>query len=349
MVSVVECAQAEASSLNRQVTNMIRSRILIAGAGSIGRKHLANLHGMNIGDLAVCDPDKERAYAGAGQELPVFTDFHGALEQFQPSAVFVCSPPIFHVEQTLAAIHSGADVFMEKPVSNSMDKVHDLIAAAEACGRVVQVGYNLRFDPGVRRLKDIVERETIGRVLWARAEVGHYLPNWRPWQDYRLSYTGRKELGGGVILDLSHEMDYLTWILGDPIQILCMSAHTGTLAVDVEDSASILLRFRSGAHADLHMDCLQRSRTRICKLVGEKGTAQWDAVTSELRVWVDGKEHVASCASDPNDSYVAEVRHFLECVERRSTPLVDLKHAIRVLELCLIAQASSEPVAVEDS
>jgi predicted dehydrogenase len=315
-------------------------KALVAGCGSIGQRHLRNLRTLGIERLSAYDPDPARV-ASVVAELLVqgFPSFDQALEEFQPNLVFVCSPPCFHVDQAVQAIRKGADVFIEKPLSDSLDQVTKLIDAAEAYGRIAQVGYNLRFHPGMNRLKQIVIDGIIGPILWARAEVGHYLPNWRPWQDYRQSYTAQRHLGGGVIFDLSHEIDYITWMLGDPVQLLCLASHTSSLALDVEDSASILLRFPSGAHADLHMDCIQRRLTRVCKLVGENGTVHLDAVTGVLNVLrADGGEDAENWSSDPNDSYIAEVRHFLECVRRRSAPLVNLKQAARVVELCLMAR-----------
>ena len=142
-----------------------------------------------------------------------------------------------------------------------------------------------------------------------------------------------------MIFDLSHEIDYITWMLGHPVQLLCIASHASNLTIDVEDSASILLRFPSGAHADLHMDCIQRKLTRVCKLVGESGTVHWDAVEGVVKVLrADSGEDVVNCPSDNNDSYIAELQHFLDCAQRRSTPLVNLKQAARVIELCMMAR-----------
>jgi predicted dehydrogenase len=110
------------------------------------------------------------------------------------------------------------------------------------------------------------------------------------------------------------------------------------------------LRFPSGAHADLHMDCIQRKLMRVCKLVGEGGTVHWDAVEGVVRLQrADGGEDITNCASDNNDSYLAELQHFLDCVERRSMPLVSLKQAARIVELCLMARDTQNvPVGVRE-
>jgi predicted dehydrogenase len=324
--------------------SQIAATVLVVGCGSIGRRHLRNLRKLEIGELVVCDPDPERVRPLV-EELAVrpFDDVDHALGEVKPSLVFVCSPPVFHLEQATAAIRSGADTFIEKPLSHSSEGMAGLLELVSQTDRIVQVGYNLRFHPGVRALKNIVDNGAIGRILWARAEVGHYLPNWRPWQDYRESYTARRELGGGVIFDLSHEIDYVTWMLGDPVQVLAMAGRVSGLTCDVEDSATLLLRFASGIHADVHMDCLQRLTTRVCKLVGEKGTATWDAIAGAVRIeWPKRAPEIISCAADANESYVAEVRHFIDCVATRSTPLIDVRQAARVVEICETALVQDE-------
>jgi predicted dehydrogenase len=320
-------------------------KILVAGSGSIGRRHMRNLRSLVVSEIAACDPDPERlAPMVAELKIHPFGDFEQGIETFRPDAVLVCTPPSFHLAQARQAIAAGAHVFIEKPLSHSMDGVKALLGEARARDRVLQVGYNLRFHPAIRKLKQIVEEKALGRILWARAEVGQYLPDWRPWQDYRQSYTARRELGGGIILDASHEIDYLLWFFGEPIEVLCMASTVSQLAVNVEDSASLLLRFASGCHADLHLDFVQRVPSRSCKLVGEEGTAIWeegDAVSVRLLRPAKQPEDF-HYDFDDNEMYVAELKQFLNCIETGQSPLVNGEQAAQVLEWALAARAAAE-------
>jgi predicted dehydrogenase len=222
--------------MNAALVPYAQCSVLVAGAGSIGRRHLANLQKLGCRRLAAADPDAGRLQSAVEQiSVESFRDFDEALSNFKPDVVFVCTPPVLHVEQALRALRSGADVFIEKPLSNRLEGVSELKAEAGKHGRVVQVGYNLRFNPGIRMLKQFVEEGVAGRILWARAEVAQYLPDWRPWQDYRQSYTARQELGGGIILDASHEIDYVLWLLGPPRELTCMAGKVSGLEVNVED------------------------------------------------------------------------------------------------------------------
>lgn len=306
---------------------------------------MRNLRSLGVREIAACDPDPERL-APMISELGIHpsSDFEQALQTVRPDAVLVCTPPSFHLTQARQAIAAGAHVFIEKPLSHSMEGVKALLSEARARSRVVQVGYNLRFHPAIRKLKQIVEENTLGRILWTRAEVGQYLPDWRPWQDYRQSYTARRELGGGIILDASHEIDYLLWFFGEAIEVLCMASTVSQLAVNVEDSASLLLRFASGSHADLHLDFVQRVPSRSCKLVGEEGTAIWeDGDAAGVRVLRPGQDpEVFQYDLKDNDMYVAELKEFFNCIETGRLPLVEGEQAARVLRCALTARSAAE-------
>jgi len=317
--------------------------VLVAGAGSIGSRHLGNLQTLGCRRLAAADPDAGRLQSAVDEfSVASFPDFEQALSNLKPDVVFVCTPPVLHVEQALRALQSGADVFIEKPLSNRLEGVSELKAEAGKHGRVVQVGYNLRFNPGIRMLKQLVEEGVAGRILWARAEVAQYLPDWRPWQDYRQSYTARHELGGGIILDASHEIDYVLWLLGPPRELTCMAGRVSGLEVNVEDCATILLRLRSGAQADVHMDFAQRTTSRSCVLAGECARLEWEHAQNQVRIIRPEKEpEIIKYEGESNQMYVAEVEEFFSCVHRRATESRSLNEAELTLQVALAALTSS--------
>jgi predicted dehydrogenase len=325
-----------------------RSAVLVVGAGSIGARHLRNLRDLRLRDLSVCDADSARVQAMSA-ELGTrgFAELSEALRVARPEAVLICTPPALHARQALEAVRAGADVFIEKPLSDGLEGLDELAREAEAAGRVAQVGYNWRFEAGLRRIKVLLEQGTIGRVRWAHAEFGQYLPDWRPRLDYRRSYTASRRLGGGILLDGSHELDTILWLLdaGAPTAIRCLAGKVSDLDLDVEDCATVLLRFADGAQADIHLDCVQRAYSRGCRLIGEQGTIRWDYPTRRIEVYTTatGAWDVSSYAQDLNELYVEELREFLACVATRRRPTVDLAQARRVLEIVCEAKASAEP------
>jgi predicted dehydrogenase len=318
-------------------------RVLVVGCGSIGRRHASNLRALGVTALAACDPDPQRReHFETEWRVPTFADVETGMTGFIPNVVFVCSPPVFHVAQALQAVAVGAHVFIEKPLSDRSAGVGELIQQTKSAGRVVQVGYNLRFHPGLRKLKALLEEGAIGRVLWARLEAAQYLPDWRPWQDYTQSYTARRQLGGGILLDGSHEIDYALWFFGEPSEVLCLSGKVSRLSVDVEDCATVLLRFASGAQADIHLDFVQRCYARSCKIVGEMGTLQWDFTqrtvemyTAESREW-----RAFPYEFSPNDMYIEEVKDFFSCIAEGKAPRVGLEQAEAVLKVVEAAKAT---------
>lgn len=326
---------------------MAYSRIksaLVAGAGSIGRRHLANLQKLGITKLAACDPSPERlAYVASEFHAECFPTPDAALEKFRPDVFLVCTPPVDHVALALQALRSGAHVFIEKPLSDRMDGLAELSDEAATRGAIVQVGYNLRFHPPIQKLKQLVDEQAVGKILWAHVEAGSYLPDWRPWQDYRKSYTARRELGGGILLDGSHEIDYVTWLFGAPQELACMAGHVSPLEVNVEDCATILMRFPNGTQADVHVDFIQRSYSRNCTLAGAEGKLHWDFTANTVQIIRPGSEvETLAFHCEVNDMYMAVLAQFLECIETGMPSRYGLADAILTLRIALAARRAAE-------
>jgi glutamate-1-semialdehyde 2,1-aminomutase/spore coat polysaccharide biosynthesis protein SpsF len=328
-----------------KISEWVGYRAMIVGCGSIGRRHARNLKGLGLRQIGFCDssPDALK-YCREELQGETFSDYGEALEIFKPEIVLICTPPVCHVEQALAALQARAHVFIEKPLSHESSGIEALIAEARHRDRIVQIGYNMRFHPGLQILKELIDSGKIGRVLWLNVEAGQYLPDWRPWQHYRESYSARQELGGGIILDGSHELDYICWLLGRPTEVTCRAEHLSSLDVDVEDSAWIYLTFPERRRAELHLDFVQRTYTRTCKVVGEAGTALWDFSVPEVR-WFSteaGSWSVIPYMFEPDDMYVAEMVHFLDSLGSRTGPMVDLEQGRDVIRVVEAAKKSSE-------
>jgi len=321
---------------------MIESAAVI-GCGSIGQRHLQNLRRLGVRQLVAVDTDERQiaAVARTLESISTFRTVDDALAR-RVQAVIIAVPPHQHVAIAQAAIAAGADVFIEKPISDTLEGVDALIREAESSGRIVAVGYNLRFHAGVARLKALVDSGAVGVPLIIRAEFGQYLPDWRPTQDYRVGYNAHRNMGGGIILDASHELDYVIWIGGPVVSVFCAAGRLSQLDIDVEDSAAITARLRSGAIAEIHVDSIQRQYVRTCKVIGENGTLFWQygSGITWLRPGSQSTEEYA-IVPDPNEMYLAELRHFLACVRRDETPLVDARIGAEVLKVAIAAHKSA--------
>ena len=304
-------------------------RFVVFGAGSIGLRHLRNARALGHAIAGVFDPDPGRragAAALAGDGALVTGDETAALA-LSADAALVCSPTHRHVEQARAAVARGWHVLVEKPLSHALDGTAALVAEAAAAHRTVLVGCNLRFLPSLM------------------LECGYYLPYWRPQTDYRRGYGAQRAMGGGIILDAIHELDYLRWLLGDPREVFCYADKLSSLEIDTEDNADLLLRFDYRAVANVHLDYLQRTYRRSCELIGEDGVIVWDYIAQTVRVY--GKEErrleafEESINTDRNAMFVEELRHFVACAETGAPPTLDAAGGRRVLEIALAAKASA--------
>lgn len=323
-------------------------RFLVCGLGSIGRRHLGNLLALGEDDVFGLDPDAAaRAQVEREHGVPVVTTLAEAWPR-RPHAVLVTTPTASHLPVAREAVERGCHVLVEKPLAHTWDGVEELVAAAEARGLVTLVGCNLRFEPGLARVKQLLDAGAIGRVVSAGIEFGSWLPDWRPWQDHRHGYAAARALGGGIVLDAIHELDYACWLLGEPVRVACLTAQVDALELETEAVAAILLAFEGGALAEVHLDYVQRTPSRTCRLIGEEGTLRWDFATGEVRLFADGAwtTFEREPAWQTNDMYLDELRHFLRCLAREEEPAQPLREGARVLELALAALAAAEEETV---
>jgi len=216
---------------------------------------------------------------------------------------------------------------------------------------VLMVGYNLRFVPSLQRFRTFVFEGVIGRVLSLRCEIGQYLPSWRPDSDYRQGVTAKRELGGGALLELSHEIDYLRWVFGDVEWVISSLSRQSGLDIDVEDSANIIIGFCSKEEegrkliGTLNLDLIRHDSTRTCLAIGENGSLRWDGLTGQVMLYREGEKvwrELFSFQHHRDDSYRAEWRHFVHCVANATSPLISGEDGLRVIEIIEAARRSSE-------
>lgn len=334
-------------------------RVLFCGLGGIGQRHLRNLrtllgkgldaHAYRVRRNREKLRDNLSIEPNADLEADYALTIHSELDQAlnaRPDAAFVCNPSSLHVPIALAVAEAGVHVFIEKPVSSSMAGLDRLMSVVRTRSLVCYVGYNLRFHPGLIRMKAFIEGKSLGNILSVDAEVGEYLPNWHQYEDYKQMYAAREDLGGGVILSQIHEMDLIYWLFGLPKSILCRGGRLSGLGIDVEDTASSLMQY-DGRHGRfpiaLRQDFVQRPPVRTFKVVGDRGVAKMDLAQNQLRLHGERGEVLEDLTFPGftrNDMFLDQARHFLECITARRHPEVDLRDGIQSLRLALAAKES---------
>ena len=313
-------------------------KFLVIGCGSIGRRHIKNLIDINAGEVIAADINQEYSkWVNENLKVKTYNDAKKALTSENPDAVLICTHPSSHIKLAMLAAENNAHVFIEKPISNSLDGIGDLLKEIKRGNLKSMVGYNLRFNKGLQKIKKIIENETLGKTLYSRIIFGQYLPEWRPWQDYRESYTARKEMGGGIILDGSHEVDYALWLFGKVKSLVAISDKVSNLEVNVEDTSEIILQFENGVIANIHADFVRRDKRRVCEIAFEKGTVILDFISGEFRTYdAETKEWKSETINeDSNEMYVSEMRQFIEEIKNNAKSVSTIEEAMETLRICL--------------
>lgn len=323
-------------------------RVLVVGLGSIGERHL------RIARTLLPNADIRVLRRQMPDVVPKLAD--GCLvgiDQailFAPQLAVIANPAPFHIEVALALAEFGVHLLIEKPIADSLEAIPDLLALCRRRGCVLLTGYNLRFLPSLLHFRSLLNDRLIGRVISVRCETGQYLPLWRPGTDYRLSVSARRALGGGALLELSHELDYLRWIFGDVDWIQASLSRQSSLDIDTEDTAHLVIGFMPDENGrrligSVSLDCVRHDVTRTCIAIGELGSLRWNAIAGtveHLPAGVLGWKEVFLHKAQRDESYLAQWKHFLACIEGREVPLVSGQDGLEVLRIVEAARLASD-------
>jgi len=309
-------------------------KALVVGSGSIARRHLANFRQLLPDAEVGCVSASGRSLADGETTATTQLQSMAAAIAWSPDLAVVASPAPLHLEHARQLLEAGVPVLIEKPLSDSLASVQAQAPLLALHRERIEVAYNLRFLSSAQRMKTLIDDACVGRILGIRIDVGQYLPDWRPQADYRRQVSANRSLGGGVLLELSHELDYLTWLFGRFDKVFCIASNSGQLEIDVEDRADILLS-RGDLTAQVHMDFLQRRASRSCKVIGSTGTLHWDLIANRIVLeQPSGDEVLFSDPSvDRNDMYIEMLRGFIELGAGRAAPRITLADGIAVIEM----------------
>ena len=333
-------------------------KVLMVGLGSIGQRHLRNLKALLGNDLEIL------AWRSRGRQdvltdqlvvqpdvqldtfygIKVFDDLEVALRA-KPDVAFITNPTGLHMPAAIAVARAGCHLFIEKPLSHTLQGVDELLALVEAKGLIAAVGYNMRFHPALRLMKSLLDNGTIGSLLAVRFEQGEYLPGRHPYEDYRDTYTAHRALGGGLLLSQIHELDVTYWLFGMPARVFALGGHWSNLDIDVEDVTSLLLECcYDGRALPVHVqqDYVRRPPVRRYEIVGERGILVADLLRPDVQLTLAPGESTVHQFEQfqRNDMFTEELKHFLRCLRREETPAVGIREAAQSLRIAVAAKQS---------
>lgn len=340
-------------------------RVLVVGCGSIGRRHARNARALGV-ELSVCDVNLELAGLVSDElgGVPYFDNHAEAAGMANADAAIIATPSSTHVPIAMDLAQSGLNLFIEKPLSDSLKGTQELSEVVERKNLVVMMGQSFRFHEGFERVKGLLDAGEIGRVYHANLHGGWYLPDWHVHEDYRKEYAARAELGGGVILtNFSHSIDTIHWLFGPVAEVIGWKAKVGDLNIDVEDAAFCLIRTESGVVVMNSSDFLCRLPRSELTIIGSEGFIKADFTKKTIRIWraaekrfmsvpeeisegknwikilqdgvcYDSDPDVVEYSFDGNRRYRKELEYFFDQCRSGVTDFdLDLKAGIRALRI----------------
>ncbi|MEK7375559.1 MAG: Gfo/Idh/MocA family oxidoreductase [Candidatus Margulisiibacteriota bacterium] len=258
-------------------------KIVIFGLGSIGKRHAKILKeklghevfafrtgkGVQVNDLDVPELNSWEEVAA-----------------IRPDVAFITNPTRLHVETAVRCAGSGMHLFIEKPLSDSLKGVNDLESLCKKKKLASYVAYCLRFHPVIKKIKQLLDDK---KVIHARVVCSSYLPDWRPGTDWKKNYSAIKKLGGGVLLDLSHEFDYIGYLFGSITKIKGAFGRISDVTKDSEDYADVLIRTVKGAEINLHLDYFSMKNERTIDISFNGGHISADLISGKV-ILIEGKK-----------------------------------------------------------
>jgi len=307
--------------------------ILVIGLGSIGKRHVRNLLSLNYSHVSVVTG---KPLPAEFEALAAYTTIEEAFAANHFNTAFICTPTAQHLNSLFTLLRYRVyNIYVEKPLSNNMARVAEVLKMAAGYPNNIKVGFDLHFDPGIQQIRSLLQQNAIGKILSANAFVGQYLPHWRPYEDHRKGMSAKQATGGGVLLDIVHEFDYLRWLTGNVEAVACWHTNSGALEIETEEVAEVLLKFGSGAIGTVHLDYWQPSLVRYCTFTGTLGSITANLAKSHvswaLHNGTTGEYNYAGF--ERNDRFKEIVSAFLENnTDDRLTTLNDSLQSLLVVE-----------------
>lgn len=318
-------------------------KILVVGYGSIGKRHAQNVFSLGH-DVVLLRHSKSQINKEGFKEYYSFEDLLKTEKKI--NGAIICSPTTKHLEDVKMLVRHNIPFLLEKPPAidlRSTLKMKRLLQKNRFDH--YDIAFNLRYYPALQFIKKFLPN--IGRIYFARVWAGYYLPHWRRDIDYRQTTSAKKDLGGGVHIELVHEIDYILWFLGMPEKVFGYINKISDLEISSEDICSAIFQYKNGSIVELHLDYLTHKRLRGCQIIAEKGTLDWDFNMGEI-VFYEKNNDIGKVLLNIdskynfNDTYPKELKHFIEIIEGKSGSKINIDMAVDIMKVLEAIKISSK-------
>ena len=337
------------------------NKILVVGLGSIGLRHVRNIL-VNFPNSRIIIYSKRKRVPidiKNNNKIITFDSLEKCLKE-EPNIGFITNESAFHVPTAIRLAKNGMDLFIEKPLSDSTKGIDELKKYIKKNKLITQLGCNFRFFPPIKKIKSLIDTKKIGRIISVQVENNSYLPDYHPWENYSEGYAARKDLGGGAVLTQIHEIDYLYWLFGDVKKVSSFTGKYSDLSVTADDMSTSLIEFNNNVIGQIHISYFQRPYFRSCKIKGTNGIIEWNSLDNNVNVFnmkqkkwkkmeiknnyklITGGITTGQTDKKLNQMYVEEIKHFMDCVNKRKITINDIVQGEKTLKIALAMKESSK-------
>ncbi|MBL75314.1 MAG: hypothetical protein CL763_00055 [Chloroflexi bacterium] len=318
-------------------------KILIVGFGSIGKRHMRNILSKKNMNIIICSKRKDLKFQEKNIKIVKTLD-QGIAEK--PDIAFVTNETSYHISAATKLANAGIDLFIEKPLSSSENGIKQLKKIIKQKRIITLIGCDHRFHPCLKKIKDIIDKKTLGRIMSVQVESSSLLSDWHPYEDYRKGYSAKEKLGGGIAMTMTHELDFLQWFFGDIKEIFSITKKISELEITADDISTMTMIFKNNIIGELHLDYFARPQFKSCKIKSTKGTLYWNSDENSIKIFYNNQNKWKTIFQEKkferNQMFVKELEYFLKCVKNRECSFNDINDGEKIVQVILGAKKSSQ-------
>jgi predicted dehydrogenase len=318
--------------------------ILIIGLGSIGQRHFRNLKKINKNLKFFAIRRKKKSPHLNNNNKVIKKKFLSQKNQikeinfnqitnFKFDLALITNPTSLHLQTAIKIAKKKINLFIEKPISNNTKMIYDLLKLIKKNKLICAVGFQTRYDDLLDKIKSIIDSKELGEIQKCYIEHKHYLPYHHVYEDYKISYASRKDLGGGVLLCFSHEFDYANFLFGNPKYSYCSIQNSNKLKINVESSSLIIAKYNKNINVIFDLDFWKKKPTRNCRIQFDDGFVDWNLLKNQLKIIKNGKiKTFKSKFRKRNDLFIEQLKQVLKCIKLKKKPKSNIFNGISNIE-----------------